>query len=179
MTWLYWAWSNIAFVGSLAGLVALWWLWPRFDRVGVPVAFLIASSAFLGGFGWGEKRHVDGLDAGAAIERVKWEKSFKKLKDDMDAERIEATEKIEKIRTAFLKAETEKEAAKNAAAVSNARVLAIINSQPIQSKTITCEKANEKIVIPGCPNPYALPVDNRLLRNLQRSRNQNATGTSP
>ncbi len=179
MTWLFWAWSNIAFVGALAGLVALWWFWPRFARVGVPVAFLIASSAFAGGLGWGEKRYVDGRDAGAAVEAAKWQKSYDALKSKMESERKAATAKIEEIRIEFVKVQSEKEAAKQDAATSNARVLAIINNQPIKSRTITCEKANEKIIVQGCPSPYSLRLDPRIVRNLQRSRNQNGTGKGP
>ena len=173
--WFLWAWSNIAFLGALAGLVGIWWLWPRLSSVGFPVAFLIAVSAVLGGFGWGELRYADGREAGGAVERAKWEKSFNKLKEDSARELKQANDTIETIRSNFVAVQAEKEAAKNEAAISNARILAIINNEPQPPRTIICEKANEQIAIPACPNPYSLRVDSRIVRNLQGSRNQNGT----
>ena len=176
MGWLVWIWSNIAAVSALAGLAAVAWVWPRLALVGASYLILIAVSAALGGFGWGELRYSDGLDAGGAVERAKWEKSFNKLKEDSAKDLTAANEAIETIRSKFTAVQAEKEAAKNEAAISNARILAIINNEPQSPRTITCEKANEQIAIPACPNPYSLRVDSRIVRNLQGSRNQNGTG---
>ncbi|MGB7335700.1 MAG: hypothetical protein WBD01_07915 [Salaquimonas sp.] len=171
-----WIWSNLAFVSAIAGLVALWWVWPRLALVGAPVALLIVVSALLGGFGWGEKRYIDGREAGASVERIKWEKSYELLKRDLENEKNMAADEIEQIRSQFVELQKEKEAIKQDAAVSNARIIqSIISSNP-KDRVVICEKANEKIIIEACPNPYAVTVDPRNVRNLQRSRNQNGTG---
>jgi len=169
-------WSNLAFAGACAGLVAVWFIWPRFALVGVPVAVLIAVSAALGAFGWGELRYIDGRDAGAAVERAKWEKSFAILKLELENEKTKARNEIEKIRSDFVQSQKAKEAIKQEAAVSNARVIQSLLSDMTEPKTITCEKANEQIIIPACPNPYSVRVDPRIVRNLQTSRHQNGTG---
>lgn len=88
--WLIWAWSNLAFVGALAGLVAVWWfLTPKTLRA----ALLITVSAAIGGFGWGEKRYVAGReDAESAIRRqaVKETKEFVQKVDKIATEKQEA-----------------------------------------------------------------------------------------
>ena len=174
--WLLWIWSNIAFVGALAGLVGVWFIWPRLALVGAPYAALIAVSAALGGFGWGELRYADGREAGGAVEAAKWQRSMDALKTSMQADLTKAESTIEKIRSDFRALPNEKEAVKQDAALDNARVIQSLVSSMPKARTITCEKANETIVIEACPSPYSVPVDPRIVRNLQRSRNQNGTG---
>lgn len=85
MGFLLWLWSNIAFVGALAGLVALWWFHPRRMFTPVSLAFTIALAGALGGFGWGELRYADGRQSAfteADIERVKIERKLADLETD-------------------------------------------------------------------------------------------------
>ena len=175
--WLIWGWSNIAFLGSIAGLVALYWFSPSKLLFPVLTAILIAASAIIGGFGWGEMRYSDGRDAGAAVEAAKWQKSYNILKAAKDAEKVQADKLIEGIRSDFVRVQSEKEEIEQDAAVSNARILGVINARPQTPQTFVCEKANEKIVVAACPNPYGLRLDGGIVRNLQRSRNQKPTGT--
>ena len=156
--WLLWLWSNIAFVGA-------------------PIAVLIAVSAAFGAFGWGELRYIDGRDAGASVEAAKWKKSYDILKAAKDAEKVQADKLIEGLRSDFVRVQSEKEEIEQDAAVSNARILGVINARPQTPQTFVCEKANEKIVVAACPNPYKLQLDGGIVRNLQRSRNQKPTGT--
>jgi len=74
-------WANIATVAALAGLVALWWAWPRLSLAGLPIAALVASSAFLGALGWGEQRYIDGRDDATAAAQKAQRAIERKLSD--------------------------------------------------------------------------------------------------
>ena len=169
-TTFLWIWSHLAFVSALAGLGVVWFIWPRFALVGVPVAVLIAVSAVLGAFGWGELRYIDGRNSGASVERAKWEKSFALLQSDMEAEKSKASAALERIRANYVEELNSKRQLQDDLRASTAGYIAVLGNEPEQ--TITCEKANEKVVY-SCPNPYRVVADPRIVRNLKAGRGQN------
>lgn len=166
-------WSFVAVLGSLAALGAVWWLSPYRMNTPVRSAFLVALSAGIGAFGWGEARFADGRAAGVAAEAREWQRSFDALKADLETEKRTAEAELEKIRADFVAAKAIAAEAERESAIATARLLAEINAEPMQSTEITCEKADEKIIIPACPNPYSLRLDPRLLRSLKAARGQN------
>lgn len=96
-TTFLWVWSHLAFVSALAGLGVVWFIWPRFALVGVPVAVLIAVSAFLGAFGWGELRYLDGREdatAGIIKEAEKAKREAETKLADLETEMRETEREI-------------------------------------------------------------------------------------
>lgn len=177
MSWLIAGWAISAFIASIGACGAIYWYSPSKLQYPLLTAVLLLSGYALGGFGWGEMRYSDGRDAGAAVESAKWQKSYDILKAAKDAEKVQADKLIEGLRSDFVRVQSEKEEIEQDAAVSNARILGVINARPQTPQTFVCEKANEKIVVAACPNPYGLRLDGGIVRNLQRSRNQKPTGT--
>lgn len=167
MTWLLSLWSNIAFIGCMVGIVAAWWYWPP----NLPRWTLVALTAFLSAFGWGELRYADGRESGAVVERAKWEQSFAKLQADKATEKAQAQQLLDKAAQEAQEAAQERDKAREAARLSNARLLAELGRDGPQT-TITCEKANETVQCPVCRSCYRQRVDPRILRNLKAGRGQ-------
>lgn len=64
-------------------------------------AALIALAAG-GVWAWGIYQHHTGFREGRAIERVAWEKAMRDLREQMDAERRQAQERIDRIEQDYL-----------------------------------------------------------------------------
>lgn len=64
-------------------------------------AALIAIAAG-GVWAWGSYQHHAGVREGRAIERVAWEKAMRDLREQMDAERRQAQERIDRIEQDYL-----------------------------------------------------------------------------
>ena len=167
MTWLLWIWANIALLGCAAGIVAAWWYWPdHFPRLP-----LIALTASLSAFGWGEQRYVDGREAGGEVERIKWERSFRQLEADMESEQRKADAELAKAAENAVLRARERDEAREDARIANARLIAELNADP-EPETIQCEKANETVQCPRCRSCYRQRVDPRILRNIAAGRGQ-------
>lgn len=170
-TIVLWLWANAVSVGSLAALAALWWYWSRLAMAGVPVIALIVSSALLGGLGWGEQRYLDGREAGAAVERDEWERSFRHLQDEMKSDKRKAENKILEIAEYASRRNYERDQFREAARISNERLFQVLNQDPKRT-TMKCEKADEIVECPACRSCYPQRVDGRILRNIATARGQ-------
>lgn len=72
---------------------------------GVPtltVWVAILALAAGGVWAWGSYQHHAGVREGRAIERVAWEKAMRDLREQMDAERRQAQERIDQIEQDYL-----------------------------------------------------------------------------
>ncbi len=72
---------------------------------GVPtLAVWVAILALAAGgvWAWGSYQHHAGVREGRAIERVAWEKAMRDLREQMDAERRQAQERIDQIEQDYI-----------------------------------------------------------------------------
>lgn len=167
MTWLLWIWAHIASLAALGGVVAAWWYWPdHFPRLP-----LIALTAALSAFGWGEQRYLDGREAGASSEKAQWERSFKALEAEKATEKAKAEAELAKAAENAVLRARERDEAREEARILNARLIAELNADP-EPETIQCEKANETVQCPRCRSCYRQRVDPRILRNIATGRGQ-------
>lgn len=72
---------------------------------GIPTLLVWATMIALaagGVWAWGSYQHLAGFREGQAIERVAWEKAMRDLREQMDAERRKAQERIDQVEQDYL-----------------------------------------------------------------------------
>lgn len=75
----------------------------RFTGIPTLVVWVAILALAAGGvWAWGSYQHHAGVREGRAIERVAWEKAMRDLREQMDAERRQAQERIDQIEQDYL-----------------------------------------------------------------------------